>query len=432
MKKTITRLMALMLVSLLLAAYPAMAAADPFHNSEPASSLTVRVGYSGGSFTTAKVFKDSDFAGAEQQGYSFMDSLPTPVMDAATGVPLKKLLSKADIDLDDVDSFKFYATDVPDKPYKTITKSFLYSPRYYYPKIMQYWNSDTQTFTDENGNDTTAKAIYDAVQVEPMICISDNWVRGAMKPDFSKQDSSAKYRLVLGQPKGDPVTITAPYSAKWVYQIDVVLKGTAAKSDSGNSSSAQAGETNGLSSPTTQGAADALNDIAGHWAENNIRKLVALGSISGYPNGSFKPDKFITRAEFAATLVKVFKLSSPQTGGKVFTDTAGHWARDYIATAAANGIVSGYDADTFNPDELITREQMATMLVKAAKLTPAAEGPRFADSGSISGWAREAVATATESGIMNGYSNNTLKPQGNATRAEAVTAILNAAGQKAS
>ncbi|TEB07050.1 Chitinase A1 precursor [Pelotomaculum schinkii] len=172
--------------------------------------------------------------------------------------------------------------------------------------------------------------------------------------------------------------------------------------------------------------AEALKDIAGHWAFDNINKLVSLGAVAGYPDGSFRPDSSITRAEFATVVAKACKLE-PQSG-KVFGDTAGHWAREYIATAAANGIVMGYDDSTFGPDDLITREQMAVMIVRAAKLAPAAGETSFSDRGSISGWALEAMATAMENGIMNGYPDHTIQPQGNATRAEAVTVIVKALG----
>lgn len=168
----------------------------------------------------------------------------------------------------------------------------------------------------------------------------------------------------------------------------------------------------------------AMKDITGHWALDNINKLVAIGAINGYSDGSFKPDHAITRAEFATVLVKAFKLA-PQ-GGKVFTDTADHWAKDYIATAASYGIVNGYDETTFGSDDLITREQMAVMIVKAAKLNMITEESSFSDNGNISGWARSAVATVVERGIMSGYPDNTIKPQANATRAEAVTVIANA------
>jgi len=168
----------------------------------------------------------------------------------------------------------------------------------------------------------------------------------------------------------------------------------------------------------------ALNDIAGHWAQGNIEKLVSLGAVSGYPDGSFKPGKTISRAEFASMLVKAFKLTA--SSGKSFTDTTGHWAKDAIATAAACGVVNGYDVDTFGPNDLITREQIAAMIVNAAKLSPATGELQFADSGSVSEWAKKSVITAVKNGIMNGYPDNKFLPRGNATRAEAVTVIVNA------
>jgi hypothetical protein len=183
--------------------------------------------------------------------------------------------------------------------------------------------------------------------------------------------------------------------------------------------------------PVVQNPEDAFNDIAGHWAKNNIKKLVILGAINGYDDGTFKPDNTVTRAEFATILMKALIKSSKLTlqSGKVFADTEGHWAQEYITSAASYGIVGGYDDGTFGPDDLITREQMAVMIVKAVKLAPATGTAQFADSGSISGWARDAVTAATENGVMKGYPDSTFNPQGNATRAEAVTAILNALKQ---
>lgn len=89
------------------------------------------------------------------------------------------------------------------------------------------------------------------------------------------------------------------------------------------------------------------NDITGHWAETQVRKMMNQGIISGYPDGSFKPDEKITRAEFASLVVKGFKLSGGS--GKVFADTADHWAKDFIATANAYGVVNGYSDTTTIP-----------------------------------------------------------------------------------
>lgn len=123
-------------------------------------------------------------------------------------------------------------------------------------------------------------------------------------------------------------------------------------------------------------------------------------------------------------LLRAFQLEAKD--GKVFEDTADHWAKQDIATAVSYDIVNGYNATTFGPNELITREQMAAMVVKAAKLTSVTEETSFADKVSISAWAKESITTATKNGIMEGYPDNTVRPKANATRAEAVTVIFNA------
>ncbi|MEN6348488.1 MAG: S-layer homology domain-containing protein [Syntrophomonas sp.] len=169
-----------------------------------------------------------------------------------------------------------------------------------------------------------------------------------------------------------------------------------------------------------------LIDIKNHWAEKNIVRLVALDAISGYPDGSFKPDNPITRAEFTTVLVKTFKLKDKT--GMIYADTAGHWAKDYIAAAAAHQIVNGYSDSLFGPDDFITREQMAVMIAKAALLSPAVLDARFTDSSSISGWARDSVAAAIGHEIIKGYPDNTIRPRRITSRAEAVTALVNALG----
>ncbi len=169
-----------------------------------------------------------------------------------------------------------------------------------------------------------------------------------------------------------------------------------------------------------------LKDISGHWAQANIEKLLESDAISGYPDGTFKPDNTITRAEFATVLVKAFQLEAKS--GKVFNDTVGHWAKNYIDIAATNGIVQGFDEVTFGPDDLITREQMALMINNAAKLDKTADEVAFADSDRIAAWAKDAVAATGSKKIISGYPDNTFRPKANATRAEAVTVIAKALG----
>jgi hypothetical protein len=166
---------------------------------------------------------------------------------------------------------------------------------------------------------------------------------------------------------------------------------------------------------------EVLNDIYGHWAERQIRDLVSAGVINGYPDGCFRPNQTISRGEFATMIVKVLGLSS--SGTKLFTDTQGHWGHYTIAAAYEAGIVSGYDTHRFGPDDPITREQMAVMIVKAAGVSNRASQLSFVDSRAISIWARSAVAQAAAQRIIMGYPDNTFRPAHPATRAEAVSII---------
>ncbi len=185
----------------------------------------------------------------------------------------------------------------------------------------------------------------------------------------------------------------------------------------------QAGE-EGEAEEVEKKEAPSLKDVSGHWAQRHIETLVTTGAIGGYPDGTFKPNNSISRAEFAGILVKTFKLES--RSGKIFADTAGHWAKEQIAAATAGGIINGYDDSTFGPDDLITREQMAVMIFKAARLASIGGETGFADNGSISPWAKQAVGAVVQNGIMSGYPDNTIQPQGRASRAEAATVIIKA------
>ncbi|SMB88958.1 S-layer homology domain-containing protein [Desulfonispora thiosulfatigenes DSM 11270] len=167
-----------------------------------------------------------------------------------------------------------------------------------------------------------------------------------------------------------------------------------------------------------------LTDIKGHWAEKDIKALVELGAIGGYADKTFKPDNKITRAEFAKILVKAYKIDNKN--GKVFADTQNHWAKNDIAAAESNGIVSGYSATKFGPDDVITREQMAAMVVNAASLQNVKGELNFTDKAKISAWAVDVVGAATASKIVGGYPDNTFGPQNNATRAEAASVIMRA------
>lgn len=183
----------------------------------------------------------------------------------------------------------------------------------------------------------------------------------------------------------------------------------------------------GIGVGVPQASAATLTDIQGHWAQATIQKLADAGIVAGRPDGTFRPNDNISRAEFASLIVNAFKLEAKT--GKIFSDTANHWAKDSIATANANGVVSGYGyGDKFGPDDPITREQMAIMIVKAAKLAPAPAELTFTDTVKISSWAKNDVVTAFANKLMIGY-NGYFNPQSNASKAE--TAVVISAGMAA-
>ena len=97
-----------------------------------------------------------------------------------------------------------------------------------------------------------------------------------------------------------------------------------------------------------------------HWAANYIRTAKSNGWISGYPSGNFGPDDPITRAEAAAVLFQVF--NPVDKGNKSFSDIAGHWARNSILAVASGGNLGGYPDGTFRPDNFITRAELVRMV----------------------------------------------------------------------
>jgi hypothetical protein len=169
-----------------------------------------------------------------------------------------------------------------------------------------------------------------------------------------------------------------------------------------------------------------FTDIAGHWGENPIIRAAAQKLVSGYPDGTFKPDNPVTRAEFTVMLVGALKLNG--TGAATdFSDQAeiGSWAERAVSLAVQAGIVSGYEDASFRPDARITRAEMATMIAKALKVhldTVAQTG--FADDEDIPEWAKGAVDAIRKLGIVNGRDGNRFVPNDTATRAEAVVMLL--------
>jgi tripartite motif-containing protein 71 len=169
-----------------------------------------------------------------------------------------------------------------------------------------------------------------------------------------------------------------------------------------------------------------FSDISGHWAEANIKQALSNGIVSGYQDDTFKPNSTVTRAEFAVMLMNTLK-SQGEGAELTFTDTAkiGAWAQKAVAQAVHAGIIKGYGDGTFRSDAGITRSEMAMMIVNAlGQPIDEATTTGFVDDKAIPKWAQSAVAAMKKLGIITGKGMNKFAPDDHATRAEAVTVLL--------
>ncbi|MEX1030082.1 MAG: S-layer homology domain-containing protein [Paenibacillaceae bacterium] len=169
-----------------------------------------------------------------------------------------------------------------------------------------------------------------------------------------------------------------------------------------------------------------FNDIEGNWAYSSSMAIAEKGILNGYEDGTFQPKASVTRAEFTVMLVNALQPTA-QEGSTQFKDAVPAWANNAIARAVSAGWVSGYEDHTFRANEQITRAEMTTIVARALGLTPDPVNESlsgFADDGDIPVWAKGSVTVAKQQGIISGSTGNKFHPQDIATRAEAVTVIM--------
>ena len=180
-----------------------------------------------------------------------------------------------------------------------------------------------------------------------------------------------------------------------------------------------------------------FKDVKGHWAESPIRLLAGESIISGYPDGTFKPEDQVTRNEIAAMMVR---LLNPEPAskydlhmlGEKFRDAGNtpQWALGAVAAALREGLVSGYSQPdgTFSleGERRVSRAELAAIMAriiekKCGQLTPGALD--FADAGEIPEWAGRAVGIACAKGVAGGYPDRTFRAENPVTRAEAASML---------
>ncbi|HLO88339.1 MAG TPA: S-layer homology domain-containing protein [Nostocaceae cyanobacterium] len=179
-------------------------------------------------------------------------------------------------------------------------------------------------------------------------------------------------------------------------------------------------------------AQTSFSDVqSNYWAAQFIQELSQRGVIAGFPDGTFRPEEPVTRAQFAAMINKAF-LKSAQRQPINFSDVpSNYWGYSAIQKAYTIGFLSGYPGNTFRPNEAIPRQQVLVSLANGLEYAPAGNVETtlqyYNDAANIAGYARSPIAAATEKQIVVNYPNlKFLNPTSTATRAQVAAFIYQA------
>lgn len=168
-----------------------------------------------------------------------------------------------------------------------------------------------------------------------------------------------------------------------------------------------------------------FSDSSGHWAEEAISFVTSHELYNGTSVSTFSPNEEMTRGMLTVVLHNL--ESNPMSySPDMFEDVKDSlWYADSIRWATEKGLISGYGNGTFGPNDYVSREQLAVILWHYAGSPKAYASLNFVDSDQVAGYSQEAMKWAVESGIINGTSNGMLAPQGIATRAQVAAMLMN-------
>ncbi|MDR1914550.1 MAG: S-layer homology domain-containing protein, partial [Clostridiales bacterium] len=176
-----------------------------------------------------------------------------------------------------------------------------------------------------------------------------------------------------------------------------------------------------------------FTDIAGHWAQDYIEEFVESGALSGYSDGTFKPDSYSTRAETVTMFNKFFNIAG--SGYAKFSDVKPNdWHYFQVGAAFEKGYIAGFPDGTFRPNQNVTHLQALIMLYKLLG------SPEYSDVTNLSSFAdynqipadnplyRQVVAYMVSEGVINVYPDNTLRINNSVSRAE-LASLLHKVGK---
>ena len=169
-----------------------------------------------------------------------------------------------------------------------------------------------------------------------------------------------------------------------------------------------------------------FSDTKGHWAVSYINDLATRGYINGYPDGTFKADRTMTKAEFTTALIGSLGITPPEPTKSSYTDTKSHWGRKYIEEAVERGIlVPSESAQGLGPDQNILRSQAAAMIVRALNLQASGGTSKFTDRDDVErSLYNTEIKAAYDAGIIAGFPDGSFAPYREMTRAQVCTVLV--------
>ena len=178
------------------------------------------------------------------------------------------------------------------------------------------------------------------------------------------------------------------------------------------------------------GLDDTFSDVdPSHWAYLYIEAIAGAGLTGGYPDGTYRPENQVTRSEMAVFLLNALGITpGPLSGVPSFSDIDGHWAEIYIEELYDQNITGGYPDGTYRPENRVTRAEMAVFLLKGMGVTP----PPMDGSDPFTDinlhWAEIFIEELYDQGVTGGYPDDTYRPENRVTRAEMAVFLVNAFG----
>lgn len=176
--------------------------------------------------------------------------------------------------------------------------------------------------------------------------------------------------------------------------------------------------------PITVTEQETFADMAGHWAHDTVESMAELGIINGFEENGvylFKPDENISRIQYAALICKTLGIDTTEFDDVrlEFTDTdmIQEWSLPYVRAMVGLGYINGRSDGSFGPEDSITRAEAFTIMGRAVNVY-ANSVMGYADSGDIPLWAQEPMGRLSALGVISGYPDNTIRPNGLLTRAE--------------